>query len=95
MRINDYRAAQIAQTYGPQGTPDAGSKAKKPGSRTDGTSLSSAAQELLKARRAVAEAPDVRADLVAELRRQVQAGTYTVDAREIARKLLPALGLDA
>ena len=95
MRINDYRAAQIAQTYGPQGTSESGAKAKKAEARTDGTSLSAAAQELLKARRAVQDAPDVRADLVAELRRQVQAGTYTVDAREIARKLLPALGLDA
>ena len=95
MRINDYRAAQIGQTYGPQGTPDSGARAKKAGSRTDGTTLSSAAQELLKARRAVQDAPDVRADLVAELRRQIQAGTYQVDARAIARKLLPALDLDA
>ena len=95
MRINDYRAAQIAQTYGPQGTPDASSKAKKAGSRTDGASLSSAAQELLKARRAVQDAPDVRSDLVAELRRQIQAGTYRVDDRAIARRLLPSLDLDA
>jgi negative regulator of flagellin synthesis FlgM len=95
MRINDYRAAQIAQTYGPQGTPDPGAKAKKAGSRTDGTSLSSAAQELLKARRAVQDAPDVPTDLVVELRRQIQAGTYQVDARAIARKLLPALDLEA
>ena len=99
MRINDYRAAQIAQTYGPQGTAESGAKAKKAGARAvgmgDGTSLSSAAQELLKARRAVQDAPDVRADLVAELRRQVQAGTYKVDAREIARRLLPTLDLDA
>ena len=79
----------------PKGTPDAGAKAKKAGSRTDGTSLSSAAQELLKARRAVQDAPDVRADLVAELRRQVQAGTYRADAGAIARRLLPALDLDA
>ena len=95
MRINDYRAAQIAQTYGPQGSSESGAKAKKAGGRTDGTTLSSAAQELLKARRAVQDAPDVRADLVAELRRQVQAGTYKVDAREIARRLLPTLDLDA
>ena len=95
MRINDYRAAQIAQTYGPQGTPDAGAKAKKAGGRADGTSLSTAAQELLKARRAVQDAPDVRTDLVAELRRQVQAGTYQVDARAIARRLLTGLDLDA
>ena len=95
MRINDYRAAQIGQTYGPQGTAESGAKAKKAGARTDGTSLSAAAQELLKARRAVQEAPDVRADLVEELRRQVQAGTYKVDAREIARRILPTLDLDA
>lgn len=95
MRINDYRAAQIAQTYGPQGSSDSGAKAKKAGARSDGTTLSSAAQELLRARRAVQDAPDVRADLVAELRRQVQAGTYKVDSRELARRLLPALDLDA
>ena len=95
MRINDYRASQIAQTYGPQGTPDPGAKAKKAGTRTDGTSLSSAAQELLKARRAVQDAPDVRSDLVAELRRQIQAGTYRVNDRAIARRLLPALDLGA
>ena len=95
MRINDYRAAQIAQTYGPQGSAESGARAKKAGARTDGTTLSSAAQELLMARRAVQDAPDVRSDLVAELRRQVQAGTYKVDAREIARRLLPTLDLDA
>ena len=95
MRINDYRAAQIAQTYGPQESSESGGKAKRAGARTDGTTLSSAAQELLKARRAVQDAPEVRADLVAELRRQIQAGTYEVDAREIARRVLPALDLDA
>jgi len=95
MRINDYRAAQIGQTYGPQGSSESGAKAKKAGARTDGTTLSSAAQELLKARRAVQDAPDVRANLVDELRRQVQAGTYEVDAHEIARRILPALDLDA
>jgi negative regulator of flagellin synthesis FlgM len=94
MRINDYRAAQIAQTYGPQGTPDASARAKKAGQRTDGTSLSSAAQELLKARRAVQDSPEVRAELVAELRRQVQSGTYQVDAQALARRLMPLMDLD-
>ena len=92
MRINDYRAAQIAQSYGLQQTGnDAAAKVKKQGQRADGASLSSAAQELLKARRAAQDAPEVRADLVAELRRQVQSGTYQVDANSLARKLMPLL----
>ena len=95
MRINDYRAAQIAQNYGLQNTAGAGAKAKKQDQRADATSLSSEAQGLLKARRAVHDAADVRTDLVAELRRQVQAGTYQVDDRAIARRLLPHLDLDA
>jgi flagellar biosynthesis anti-sigma factor FlgM len=95
MRINDYRAAQIAQNYGLPGATDTNARAKKPDQRTDGASLSPAAQSVLTARRAVQESQEVRADLVAELRRQVQEGTYRVDDRALARRIFPLLDLEA
>jgi flagellar biosynthesis anti-sigma factor FlgM len=95
MKINDYRAAQIAQTYGTQGVA-AGNQAKpKRGApRADGASVSAEARELLKARRAAQEAPDVRSALVTELRRQVQSGTYRADAHALARRLARELNLE-
>ena len=65
MKISDFRTAQIAQGYGVQKTgssPDA--KSKKIGGRdADATTLSSAAQALIKGRHAASEAPEVRTEL--------------------------------
>jgi flagellar biosynthesis anti-sigma factor FlgM len=95
VRVDDSRAAQIAQTYGSQRIADVGPKAKKVTQRADGASLSSAAQELLRARRAAHQASDVRAALVADLRRQVMSGNYQVDEYSLATTLLPHLNLEA
>lgn len=54
----------------------------------DGISLSSAAQELRAYQRAAQEAPEVREDLVAQLKAKIAAGQYHPSAEEIARKLL-------
>lgn len=95
MRINDYRAAQIAQSYGVQPAADATPKTKRAGQRADGATLSTAAQDLLRARHAAQDAPEVRAALVAELRQQVQSGTYQVDEQSLAQRLLTHLNLEA
>lgn len=95
MRIDDYRAAQIAQGYGLNQAGDAAARAKKPAERTDEASLSPEAQTLLKARRVVAEAPEVRAELVAQLRRQLEDGTYRVDEHALARRLAGVLDVEA
>ena len=86
MKIDGYRAAQIAQAYG---LPSASGQtaAKKSGQRADSASLSAEAQELLQARRAAQDAPDVRAEKVAALRQQIQDGTYKVDEASLARRL--------
>ncbi|MBI3970825.1 MAG: flagellar biosynthesis anti-sigma factor FlgM [Chloroflexi bacterium] len=89
MKIGDIRAAQIAQAYGPQNAGPA--KPKRLGQRADEASLSSEARALLAARRAAHDAPEVRAERIAELRRQVQSGTYQVDAATLAAKLLKIL----
>ena len=94
MKISDFRASQVAQTYGLQNVVDGSpAKSKKAAQRADEASLSSEARELLKARRAAQDAPDVRAELVAELRRQVQDGSYQVDEEALARRLMQQLDL--
>ena len=88
MKIGDFRAAQIAQVYGVQKAVDGSlAKAKKSAQRPDLASLSPEAQEILAARHAVQEAPDVRVERVAELKRQIKEGTYQVDASSLARRL--------
>jgi negative regulator of flagellin synthesis FlgM len=87
MKIDGYRAAQIAQSYGLPAVDGGSAKARKAGQRPDQASLSAEAQELLQARRAVQESPDVRADRVAALRQQIQDGTYRVDEQALARRL--------
>ncbi len=60
---------------------------------SDEVSLSREGQELLQIRQRIAQAPDVREDLVEALRQSVQEGRYRPPAREIARRLLPILRL--
>ena len=54
----------------------------------DSVELSARARELQRARQAVEDAPDVRADRVAEIRQRLAAGTYDVSPEDLARKLL-------
>ena len=94
MKISDYRASQVAQTYGLQNVADGSPpKSKRAAQRSDEASLSAEARDLLKARRAAQEASDVRADLVAELQRQVRNGTYPLDEEALARRLVQLLDL--
>lgn len=57
----------------------------------DKVSLSPRSRELLALRKQLEESPEVREALVADLRRQVQEGTYRPDARQIATKMLDEL----
>jgi negative regulator of flagellin synthesis FlgM len=49
-------------------------------------------RELARAQRAVGAAPDVRADKIAELKEQIEDGTYDVPAEALADKLLEMNG---
>lgn len=77
-----------------QKTPAAGEKAPsqsakavpKPGG--DDVSISSAARDLQEAQKAVQNAPDVRQEKVAAIKKQVQEGTYHVPAEALVDKLL-------
>ena len=58
----------------------------------DQLALSSRAEEIKAARAALAETPEVRAQRVAELKAQVQEGTYQVDPDKVAERILNPRG---
>jgi negative regulator of flagellin synthesis FlgM len=60
--------------------------AEAPGGDT--LEVSARGRELAKAQQAVEDAPDVRADKVAEIKKRIEDGTYHVPADVLARKLL-------
>ena len=59
-----------------------------PTAKGDKVELSAKAQELQAARDAIQHMDDVDHDKVAEIKAQIEAGTYKVDANKIAGKML-------
>ena len=86
MRIDAYN--QIAQLYGAQNNYNS-QKSNKPVSMgSDQLSISQAGYSYQAAKAAVSEASDVREDKVAQLKAQIQNGTYSVSPDDFASKLL-------
>lgn len=84
MRIDAYN--QISQIYGVNGKVKATQTSRV--SKTDKLEISSFGRDLQIAKQAVANSSDVRADRVAQLKSQIQNGTYDVDADSFADMLL-------
>lgn len=61
-------------------------------SSSDTVEISDRSRELARARQAVDAAPDVRADRVAEIKKQIEAGTYSVSPEQLASKLMGSDG---
>lgn len=83
MRIDAY--SQVQQIYQTQ-------KASKPQATKkagfmDQFQISSAGKDIQSAKVAVAQAPDIRADLVSSIKEEINDGTYSVDAGSFADKL--------
>ena len=57
-------------------------------SSSDRREISDRSRELARARQAVDAAPDVRADRVAEIKKRIEDGTYSVSPELLAHKLL-------
>jgi negative regulator of flagellin synthesis FlgM len=68
------------------GTPD--KKPEKTAVKTDTVVISDAAKRVHEARRQLDDIPDVREEKVAQLRNQIQSGTYKIDADKIAGKMI-------
>lgn len=79
-----------AKLYGDQMKVAKSSSVAKTGpvQQQDEVILSSQAQEMSAAQKALQNVPDVRSDKVKELESQVSAGTYRVDAKDIAQKMI-------
>jgi flagellar biosynthesis anti-sigma factor FlgM len=78
---------QIEQHYGQQS--NAGNRSKPSSAdQDDKVQISNETQEFLRIRSLVDATPDIRQDLVAELRRQIAQGTYEVSSSDIADAIL-------
>lgn len=87
MRIDAYN--QVAQLYGAQQkTYNAANKTKSASMGSDQLSISQTGYNYQVAKSAVKQASDVREDKVAQLKAQIQAGTYSVSPDDFASKLL-------
>ncbi|MBI5062163.1 MAG: flagellar biosynthesis anti-sigma factor FlgM [Desulfatitalea sp.] len=69
-------------------------KAAQAAAQGDRVALSAQARELVAAREAIRQMPEVDAQKVAKVRAQLQAGTYVVDSRKIAAKMVAEALLD-
>ena len=89
MRIEAYNAvSQIYQTNKATGV-KRGSEAY---TQSDKIEFSDVAKTYQTAKAAVAAAPDVRADKIAEIKAQMAAGTYNISSQLVADKLVSNLG---
>ena len=63
-------------------------KPDKAAAKTDTVVISDAAKRIQEARMQLDQIPDVREDKVAQLRNQIENGTYEIDADKIAGKMI-------
>lgn len=89
MRISNEQVQAIMAAQGTKGT-KAAKAVEGAGAvgATDALSMSAMSQEIGKALGSLSQIPDVRADKVAALKAQIEAGTYHVPGRDIARSVL-------
>ncbi len=85
MRIDAYN--QVAQLYNVNKTTRTKSTTSVERPR-DAVQISQAGKDYQIAKQAVANAPDIREDKVADLKAQVKSGNYNVDTGDFASKLL-------
>lgn len=94
MRINE----QAQQILAAQGTkaPRAmrGPDAARGAAGADAVSVSASGQSIQKAITALNGMPEIRADLVAELKARIEGGTYQVSGRDVASSILAGLSQD-
>jgi negative regulator of flagellin synthesis FlgM len=81
--------AYVKQVQAQPKTEPAGEKAAQPqGLKTDTVVISDAAKRIQEAQKQIQAIPDVRADKVAEIRNQIESGTYQINADQIAGKMI-------
>ena len=88
MRVEAYN--QVMQVYGAQKLKKA-EAAKNVSRGKDAVEFSGLGMDLQTAKAAVAEAADIREELTAPLKAQIQNGTYEVSGESFAEKLMAKL----
>jgi len=93
----DMRITNAYSTYAVQATKNTNTtqplgRVDRARSDSDSVSLSAQASDYQVARRAVANAPDVRADRVNQIRERLEAGTYNVSSYAVASRIFQGLG---
>lgn len=84
--VTSQLAARRAERLAQEPTPKADAERVRPASDT--VEISDRSRELARARQAVDESPEVRADRVADIKKRIEDGTYSVSPQMLARKLL-------
>ena len=84
MRIDSIQ--KVAQLYSSNSMSK--TEKKKVEENKDKLQISQAGRDYQIAKKAVAEAPDIREDLVAEIKSRVEAGTYEVSGDAFAQKVI-------
>ena len=84
MRIEAYN--QLQQVYNTRKVRPAAAT-QQSAKVTDTVQISSIGRDILTAKNAVKDAPDVRAEVVEPIRSRVQSGTYSVPTTDFADKL--------
>lgn len=84
MRIDGMQ--KVAQLYSSNNAAKA--EKKKVEAQKDKVQISQAGRDFQIAKKAVAESPDVREELVARIKSKVQAGTYEVSGNAFAEKVI-------
>ena len=90
MRIEAYN--QVAQLYQTSNNKNVTQSAKANSMGRDEVQISSAGKDYHRAKAAVAEAADIREDLVADIKARIKDGTYDVSPDDFAEKLLSQVG---
>jgi len=89
MIISSQQVQSIIKAYGVSGSRKSmAGEYPKPVSRNDSLELSSKARELNAVRQVIAGTPEVRAGKIAQIKQAVTNGTYRVDSRDIAHRML-------
>jgi negative regulator of flagellin synthesis FlgM len=83
--VNGHLAARRAERAANE-TAKADTERVRPAS--DSVEISEQSRQLARARQAVDESPEVRADKVADIKKRIEDGTYSVSPQVLARKLM-------
>lgn len=90
MKISHSQMEQVAKLFAANMRTKPVDKASGVGAqqRPDKVELSRESREVQAAYRAIAETPDVRADVVSHIKVRIDSGTYNVSGRDVAKKML-------